>query len=962
MREKRILSVAFLWLLFFLSGCFDSSYDYTSDFEKVGEKSVTGSERDTSLTNCSLSGHFDYFLKLVPVEVEVVAIDENFKEKKTITGKISEDGYSFSVDKFSYPTSLVKIRYTLKNPTQDLKMDFSQYANIADEHNLWITLASAIKGPRIENLIENDAFSFDGADLKATRELYHILRLDSATMGLKSSDSLSHWLALNIMNSYVETMSYSYLGRNFDSTFQKRFESLSLALGDENLWWNFVSEVEIADTVVRDFRDRVIPMDKFLKPFADFWSGAYKLPICDSSIFLDTIKNPEKISAHFDDVFICYKGRGDNAFYYWHPLNEMEKEIGLCPLDNQCSRSYDNSVYVSNKNDMDWRRGNAKETVVYLYGECDQEKLNQVRIIRDTMFLCDKDYKNFFWTQNFDTSRVSHEALMESYALRKYGKCSDEKDLAKFEIGTTDFVQCVNGKWTNISEAFFYGDSCTEARSGETLRTPNAKYYKCKKHWFSGEYEWADILATEYYGDVCNNDSNKTILEYDGVFFKCNCEEGLKSGEWNVLEEKDILPPISHKDTCREKKVVKYDDVYYMCRDREWIALSKDEAIPPIVDELPCGSNEENTYVNYDDDFYICIGGKWSFVEKKNVPFPEIYGDTCDSRYWGHMVEYNGEYFICSKNSSGSTEGFWSKAKETSVTIFEYNKVRASYCASGQMGTTLEWNPKIESLMGCVKNTKTAVYEWGFVRPRNPTSMNEKVFAGGEFKAEGEYEVSVDGITYEFDGFQLSRSSDVWNENILAYMYNHHVIIDDGRYEAEWVDSNLYINSERGEVAVDLSDIEPKSDSYSAFYEVWLDWVDRSNTCNGNAYGFHFPITSIQMKQYGDGVFADWNTAKTFCPKGFHIPDTTEWNVSKINTHTNAIASIEESYEPDHGRCGAKYSKNFVLLWSSTEKDSDTQYCLGYTTTQPYGDNRKDLLECPKDLFPLGQVMCVKDK
>ena len=946
MRERYILFVKLLASLLFLSGCFDSRYDYISSFEDVGENSVTGYEGDTTLKNRSLSGRFDFSLKSVPVKVEVVAIDENLKEKKTIAGKIADDGYGFSVDKFSYPTSLIKIRYTLKNPSQNFEMSFSQYASIANNRNLYITLASAIKGRRIESLIEDDAFSFDAADLKATRELYHILRLDSA---------------INAMN--VENMSYSYLGGNFDSTFQNRFELLSSALSDESLWWNSVSEVEVADAAVQNFKDRNIPLNSAIGVFADFWSGAYKLPACDSSNFLDSIKNSAKSSAHFDDVFICYKGSGDNAFYYWRPLNEMEKEIGLCPLDNQCSRSYNDSVYVSGKNDMDWRLGNAKETVTHLYGECDQEKLNQVRIIRDTMFLCDRDYKNFFWTQDFDTSRVSHEALMESYALKKYGECSEANDLAKFEMSATEFVQCVNGKWTNISDAYFYGDSCTEARSGKVLRTPVAKYYKCKKHWFSGEFEWAGILATEYYGDVCKAESNKKIVEYDSVYFKCNCEEGLNSGEWSVLEAKDVFPPVSHKDTCREKKVVKYDDVYYMCKDREWIYLSKDEAIAPVVDERPCSWLEENTFVNYGEDFFICKDENWIFVEKKKVPPPIIHGDTCDSRYWGHLVEYDGVFYVCSRNAGSSTVGFWTDAKETSATVFEYNRDRTDYCKFGQVGTTLEWNSKIGSLMGCVKNTKTDDYEWGMVRPRDPTSINEKVFAGGEFKADGEYEVTVEGITYEFDGFQLSRAPDVWSENILAYMYNHYVIVGKKRYEAEWADSNLYINGVRGDTVVDLSGIEPKSDSYSTFYETWFDWVDRSNTCNGNAYGFHFPITSIQVKQYGEGVFADWNTAKTFCPQGFHIPDTTEWKMSKIHTHTNAIASIEESYEPKHGLCGSdKYSKSFVLLWSSTEKDSDTQYCLGYTTTQPYGDNRKDLLECPKDLFPLGQVMCVKDE
>lgn len=960
MRDKYILFVMLLASLFFLSGCFNSSYDYTSGFEDVGENSVTGSEQDSSLSNRSLNGQFAFSLKLVPVKVEVIAIDENLKEKKTIAGKIAEDGYSFSVDKFSYPTSLIKIRYTLKNLNRDFKMNFSQYASIADNHNLSITLASAIKGSRIESLIDDDAFSFDAADLKATRELYHILRLDSATAGLKSSDSLSHWLAVNTMNSYVENMSYSYFGGNFDSTFQKRFELLSSALSDENLWWNSVSKIEIADAIVRNFRDRIIPMDGFLKPFADFWSGAYKLPACDSSNFLDSIKNPAKSSVYFENAFICNKGGSKNVFYYWHPVNEMEDEIGLCPLLYQCSKMYNDSVYVSNRNDMDWRLGNAKETLIYLYGECNNSNYKKVRVACDTIFLCDRDYKGFFWSLNIDSLSVSRETFREYLVLKKYGECSKTNNLVKGIVDSTYFVQCVDEKWIEISEDVYFGDSCTEARTGERLRTPRAKYYRCVAR--GDKYAWIGILAPEYFGDVCDDARNKRIVEHDSVYFKCNSGLSWGTPSWGVLKTEDILPPVFHKDTCRENRVVKYGDVYYICRDKEWKALSKEEIIPPVLDELPCGKSEKQSYVNYDDDYFICDNDKWSLADKDTIPLPIIHGDTCDSRYWEHMVEYDNEYFICSWVYATLVGGYWYKAEKSSAAVYKYNKNRGSYCASGQEGTSLEWNSEIDALMGCVRNTRTNDYEWGIVRLGDSTSLNEKEFAGGKFKANGVYEVTVDGIAYDFSGFQLSRVADTWKYGLVAYMYNHHVTIGNIRYEAAWADTNLYINSVRGETVVDLSDIEPKSDSYKEFYEMWTDWVEQGNTCNGNAYGFHFPITSIQLKQYGEGFFADWNTAKTFCPKGFHIPDTTEWRKSSINTRTNAIASVVETYEPDHGRCNDKYSKGLVLLWSSTEKDPDTQFCLGYTTTQSRGDNRKGFLECPKDLFPLGQVMCVKDK
>ena len=128
MRKTWILSVAFFGLSLFLSGCVDLSYDYTSSFEEIGKNSVTGSEQDSSLANRTLEGQFDLFSKLVPVKMDVIAIDENFDGKDTLAAKITLDGgvYRFSVNKFSYPTSLIKIRYTceIKDSLQNLKVDF----------------------------------------------------------------------------------------------------------------------------------------------------------------------------------------------------------------------------------------------------------------------------------------------------------------------------------------------------------------------------------------------------------------------------------------------------------------------------------------------------------------------------------------------------------------------------------------------------------------------------------------------------------------------------------------------------------------------------------------------------------------------------------------------------------------------------------------------------------------------
>ena len=58
--------------------------------------------------------------------------------------------------------------------------------------------------------------------------------------------------------------------------------------------------MEVADAAVQNFKDRNIPLNSAIGVFADFWSEAYKLPVCDSSTFSDTIKNPDDVERYLN--------------------------------------------------------------------------------------------------------------------------------------------------------------------------------------------------------------------------------------------------------------------------------------------------------------------------------------------------------------------------------------------------------------------------------------------------------------------------------------------------------------------------------------------------------------------------------------------------------------------------------------------------------------------------------------
>ena len=95
------------------------------------------------------------------------------------------------------------------------------------------------------------------------------------------------------------------------------------------------------------------------------------------------------------------------------------------------------------------------------------------------------------------------------------------------------------------------------------------------------------------------------------------------------------------------------------------------------------------------------------------------------------------------------------------------------------------------------------------------------------------------------------------------------------------------------------------------------------------------------------------------CPEGFRLPDSTEWRtiVPKVRDMESYIASSH--YET---------KRRYNLFWTSNEKDSETQYCYEYILKQDanvsyyWGFEAGDLIECPKDLYPMVQAICIAEE
>jgi hypothetical protein len=194
--------------------------------------------------------------------------------------------------------------------------------------------------------------------------------------------------------------------------------------------------------------------------------------------------------------------------------------------------------------------------------------------------------------------------------------------------------------------------------------------------------------------------------------------------------------------------------------------------------------------------------------------------------------------------------------------------------------------------------------------------------------------------------FKLGRSYEMQNELVDG-------ILTVGGISYVWRYSNrrFFVRDSMGNKTVRLDTLEGKSESLEGFYKNW--------------------VAHIGDEQVGDSlktaVIANFNTsahktlqqAMDLCPEGFRLPDSTEWRtiVPKVREMESFVASS-----------GYGASRRYNLFWTSSEKDSETQYCYEYVLKQNsdisyYWDILAgDLIECPKDLYPMVQALCISEE
>ena len=942
--SRKWFAVPFILATLFAAGCCDHTYDY-SDYED--HDSSRGSVLyDSSGVLAALSGKFSLEAPLIPKSLTITALTANLEEVDVIEATIGVNdslGYTFTSDSSDYPTTFAKLTFTCtRGDSPDAKeLSFEEYVDFGRYPAPAVNLFGALESNRVRYLVQEDGFYLGNAKKKASREIFRMFGMEWQEGVDFESDSIK-FEALRLMP-------YLLAGSdNSDSAFVATFKKMSQAIGNgdsENATFrsDIFDTLKIADGLVARTDKRNLDFAKTdttsLLFYSALWEQAYGLSECDSIGKTAEVSN--KKSTFSQNLFVC-EMRKDSVFF-WKPLDSLDLKYIPCYHGVTDNIQHNDTVYACSDAAMSWVVASPKAAIEYLFGPCDYGNKGKYRAYHDHVFICEGYGFSIRWTDTisgFDREKAEFEA----YFYNKYGDCTVNRENEKAAFNE-EYFRCHNGKWESITPlGYVTDDSCS---AGDTIMLPPSSYYRCDKN-----NNWNPISYFDYYNIVCSEENQYEVL-HDGIAYHwCVFRDGWR-WRWERIPADKQIPPVLNHDTRKDGHVVKYDATYYIFKNGEWEVLPNESAIPPVIHEDGCGETNDSTYVVYDGEYYLCRDSRWLYVSKENVIAPVLAGDSCSTDNKAEVRKYGDEYFVCvaGYNPYGQhISSHWSTATKDQIAIYDRNRNRGDYCAAGQAGTTLEWDKKAGGLFGCVKSVDGETYQWARIKISDMDSLEQKNFANGTFEKEGVYQCDVSGSHYVFDRFFWNDKQ--WKDYVRLRLEK--ATIGDVEYDARMINGKMYVRAPYGNKSVYLSDFETRSESFDGFYQRWSRWAG----VNG----------SIKFVYHGENTFTTWDEAEAFCPAGFHIPDTTEWKKSGVNEWKRTIDSDEMNrisnviQGMDELDSDGSFKRNLILLWSSTSKDDSTQYCFTYEiSSMILHTNIKAVIECPKDLMPMGQAMCVRD-
>lgn len=489
--------------------------------------------------------------------------------------------------------------------------------------------------------------------------------------------------------------------------------------------------------------------------------------------------------------------------------------------------------------------------------------------------------------------------------------------------------------------------SCDEKTMG-LIRPYVGELFICEKNSYNNYYKWNDELPDsstiqnnlrEYnvwkqYGE-CDSVISKKKVYVDSFYYQC---QGVR---WTPISAIDYID-----EFCTSKNEGETVEVplhkYYQCHYDNW----KEVAAPVFYGDT-CDSYNRDVVVKRDDKYYMC-GAEWLEIPEEEVLPVILNEDVCDSLTEGSIKKYDDTYYICEAVLKAGCfyVGKWRTMTGIESLIYEKNLYKP--CPSSTLGTSLEYDSTYNELLSCACPSEGSACKWQIAY--HYKVLDDMTMTSGKYVEDSTYIVDYKGVTYVF----YRKGKTLHCKKVIA----------EGKEYSAWAYNKEYSGSlpvpvhdlfvfpeSKEDSFVSYDAIVNKSDSYDSFVADWN-------------VSFEYSIRSLKMYGYNTDNFSDYQSAQNFCPKGFHIPDTTEWRryevwrLTPIQFSGNLYRTYDVSSE-------SKDYKEYRLMWTSTEKNNDIEYCVELSKgSYVFDTSAKDvrMIECPKDLYPLVVPVCVKDR
>ena len=366
-----------------------------------------------------------------------------------------------------------------------------------------------------------------------------------------------------------------------------------------------------------------------------------------------------------------------------------------------------------------------------------------------------------------------------------------------------------------------------------------------------------------------------------------------------------------------------------------------------------CTRKTANLKVSYDGTYYECEYWylNWTKVDEDSLLPPEKEGKICKEDLFNTMEVYDKDFYVC------DTINAWRLLKSIESAPYRY-KDSLGNCDTIS-NKVLHWNEADSAFFGCTNVDGVEEWKQVIVEPYPtyllPVSFDREKIAGQSL-GDSLYKVTIDGIEYRF--YSKIRGSQY-------YFFLTNVVIDDVDYAASTRGRQIFLHGELGNDTILLNSIQNKSSSFDDFYAGWTERISQDCRCGGKTVEVNDSLVSVV--RYKESVYMDYETAKTSCPRGYRLPDTTEFK-SFLKYRTSYAqyrndAPIIWMFGLDRvASCSPHYEIYADVFWTSAEKDSGTQYCFETAMNGVTMDEKASrIVECPKDLYPMVQTLCIQE-